>query len=340
MRPLNHIPKSAMLFGLLFLLFFIQAPMASASEPSTPSTSSADAICDVFPSWPGCGITKCRRWKTCGPCTGKSCKDWDEDRDGGTNAITIGEKRTAPPNNVVTPSMQGRTGTKPGSGRLRRDVQRQAPAAAAESETGLPKNCRAIVQANVDSYRAKEYTADEVMNSLERNCGANGHSNQNIEKDDKELSNLKSEISPTELNINTVIKESYKVWYVKKGNKPDFSKYDDYYTSTAVFQDIKEDSIIVSPLSENVKEFKGAFEADHLSSFDEREIGSETIYFGNVAHRISYHIYHTNTSDSITKRGVNSIQLVKINGKWKIQSILRQVESDTYQLPKKYDSYK
>ena len=43
-------------------------------------------------------------------------------------------------------------------------------------ETGLPKNCRAIVQANVDSYRAREYSADEIMASLERNCGANGHS--------------------------------------------------------------------------------------------------------------------------------------------------------------------
>jgi hypothetical protein len=43
-------------------------------------------------------------------------------------------------------------------------------------ETGLPKNCRAIVQQNIDAYRAKEYTADEIMASLERNCGANGHS--------------------------------------------------------------------------------------------------------------------------------------------------------------------
>jgi hypothetical protein len=44
------------------------------------------------------------------------------------------------------------------------------------AETGLPKNCRAIVQANIDAYRAKQYTADEIMASLERNCGANGHS--------------------------------------------------------------------------------------------------------------------------------------------------------------------
>lgn len=43
-------------------------------------------------------------------------------------------------------------------------------------ESGLPKNCRAIVQANIDWYRSGMYTADEVMSSLERNCGANGHS--------------------------------------------------------------------------------------------------------------------------------------------------------------------
>ena len=43
-------------------------------------------------------------------------------------------------------------------------------------DSGLPKNCRAYVQVAVDSYRSKRYTADEVMDGLERNCGAQGHS--------------------------------------------------------------------------------------------------------------------------------------------------------------------
>jgi hypothetical protein len=41
-------------------------------------------------------------------------------------------------------------------------------------ETGLPSNCRAYVQVAVDSYRQKQYTAEEVMAGLERNCGAAG----------------------------------------------------------------------------------------------------------------------------------------------------------------------
>lgn len=42
------------------------------------------------------------------------------------------------------------------------------------SESGLPSNCRALVQANIDGYRARQFSADEVMASLERNCGALG----------------------------------------------------------------------------------------------------------------------------------------------------------------------
>lgn len=49
-------------------------------------------------------------------------------------------------------------------------------AKATYGDTGLPKNCRAIIQANIDGYRTKQYTADEVMFSIERNCGANGYS--------------------------------------------------------------------------------------------------------------------------------------------------------------------
>lgn len=41
--------------------------------------------------------------------------------------------------------------------------------------SGLPSNCRAYVQVAVDAYRNKEYTADETMAGLERNCGVNGH---------------------------------------------------------------------------------------------------------------------------------------------------------------------
>lgn len=43
-------------------------------------------------------------------------------------------------------------------------------------DTGLPKNCRALIQANIDGWRGGQYSAPDALDSIERNCGANGYS--------------------------------------------------------------------------------------------------------------------------------------------------------------------
>jgi hypothetical protein len=43
-------------------------------------------------------------------------------------------------------------------------------------DTGLPKNCRAVVQSSIDAWQLKQYSADDIFASLSRNCGANGYS--------------------------------------------------------------------------------------------------------------------------------------------------------------------
>ncbi len=37
--------------------------------------------------------------------------------------------------------------------------------------SGLPKNCRAIIKENMDDYKAKEYPVDDIIESINRNCG-------------------------------------------------------------------------------------------------------------------------------------------------------------------------
>lgn len=48
-------------------------------------------------------------------------------------------------------------------------------AAAVYGSSGLPKNCRALVQANIDGLRARSYSVEEAIASLERNCGRHGY---------------------------------------------------------------------------------------------------------------------------------------------------------------------
>ena len=43
-------------------------------------------------------------------------------------------------------------------------------------DSGAPKNCKAIIQANIDAWRTKQQSAEDVLDSIERNCGANGYS--------------------------------------------------------------------------------------------------------------------------------------------------------------------
>lgn len=43
-------------------------------------------------------------------------------------------------------------------------------------DSGAPKNCRAIIQANIEGWRSQQYSAEDALASIERNCGANGYS--------------------------------------------------------------------------------------------------------------------------------------------------------------------
>lgn len=41
-------------------------------------------------------------------------------------------------------------------------------------KTGAPKNCRALITANIQAYMLDEFSAGEALSSIDRNCGPNG----------------------------------------------------------------------------------------------------------------------------------------------------------------------
>jgi len=43
-------------------------------------------------------------------------------------------------------------------------------------ETGLPKNCIAVVQENANAFKAGTISPVDALNSIERNCGKYGYS--------------------------------------------------------------------------------------------------------------------------------------------------------------------
>lgn len=49
-----------------------------------------------------------------------------------------------------------------------------SPNSKAEFSNGAPSNCRALIQANIDGWRAGEFKAKNILASIEKNCGAMG----------------------------------------------------------------------------------------------------------------------------------------------------------------------
>lgn len=76
------------------------------------------------------------------------------------------------------------------------------------------------------------------------------------------------------------------------------------------------------------------------SGFHENEIHRETDIFGNIAHVFStYASTHEDDAGQQVPyfRGINSIQLVKVGGEWKVFSILWDNETPESKIPAQYD---
>jgi hypothetical protein len=42
-------------------------------------------------------------------------------------------------------------------------------------DSGAPKNCRALIAANILGFSSGDFTAEEALYSIDRNCGASGY---------------------------------------------------------------------------------------------------------------------------------------------------------------------
>ena len=72
-------------------------------------------------------------------------------------------------------------------------------------------------------------------------------------------------------------------------------------------------------------------------SFHEREIAARVEIFGDIAHVLStYESRHDATDQQPLMRGVNSIQLLRDGGRWRLASVIWDVEDDDNPIPPEY----
>jgi hypothetical protein len=92
------------------------------------------------------------------------------------------------------------------------------------------------------------------------------------------------------------------------------------------------------PVAFTVEAFVNALTAqvaDHaVKQFIQREIFSKTEVFGKVAQRVSgYEYTFADYGATNLPRGINYIQYIKVDGKWKITSMVWIDENEDHQIP-------
>lgn len=142
--------------------------------------------------------------------------------------------------------------------------------------------------------------------------------------------------SAEEKAINVAVQAAYNGLSFVEGKKPDYEMLRSAFLDGAIFRSYRAATADVFTIEEYLVNYKGAVEGGSFKAIQEKEIWGETVVFGKIAHRLSTYVLYVNDLTQIVERGVNSMQLVKTDEGWKINSITYDTEKEGQTIPSIY----
>jgi hypothetical protein len=130
--------------------------------------------------------------------------------------------------------------------------------------------------------------------------------------------------------IDQAIRATYAVISGPPGQKRDFDKMRSLFAPNAELRVIGPKGVRGGSLEDYIAKSGPILEKE---GFTERELGRRVELYGNLATAWSSYDGRT-ASGSFHERGINSFQLVKVDGKWLVASILWQEETPEFPLPR------
>lgn len=135
--------------------------------------------------------------------------------------------------------------------------------------------------------------------------------------------------SADRIEIDRVISAVYDVISGPPGQKRDFERMRSLFAPGATLKATGPKGLRGGSLEDYISRNKDVLERD---GFTERELGRRVEIWGGLA--TGWSAYDGRTANgSFHERGINSFQLVKIDGKWLVASILWQEETPQNPLP-------
>ena len=129
--------------------------------------------------------------------------------------------------------------------------------------------------------------------------------------------------------IDRVVRGVYEVISGPPGQKRDFDKMRAMFAPNATMKAIGPKGVRGGTVEDYIARNSAILEKE---GFTERELGRRVEIWGNLA--TAWSSYDGRTANgSFHERGINSFQLVKVDGKWLVASILWQEEKPEFPLP-------
>lgn len=134
-------------------------------------------------------------------------------------------------------------------------------------------------------------------------------------------------------SVSSVVTAMYRTLSFRPGSKPDWVQERDLFEPNARLVRNSDKGRETFDLEGYIRNFESMIDKGELPSFYEKEISSHVDQFGNIAHVFSTYEGKLNETSEPLFRGINSIQLLQTDGRWRIVSIIWQRETSTLQLP-------
>ena len=140
------------------------------------------------------------------------------------------------------------------------------------------------------------------------------------------------------LAIQETIDGLYESIHVDKGEVSDLDQLLAHFAPEARLGSVKEGKADLKTAVEYFEGWEAAMMEVKPDLLKEWEIEGKSQYFGNIAYHTSQYGVYFNSTEEMAEQGIINYQLVKIDGKWKVLSMIWHAEKPGQKIPSDYFS--
>ena len=140
-------------------------------------------------------------------------------------------------------------------------------------------------------------------------------------------------------DIDQLIEQLYETISFRKEEMPQLEKLKDLFIPEGRLINNSKEVPEIYTVETFILSFRKQMEDGKVPSFEEKEISAHTDIFGTIAQRFStYEARMDPKAEEPFAIGINSIQMIQVDGQWRISCMVWKQETEELKVPKDYRS--